>query len=192
MDPEQMTRPPTLSPSAPSSIEERMEKLSGSARGWHTVQMAVLGFVGICGVLHTADTTVPQGIQLVAAVLAAGAFVLGLVGVLTVGRVAYPIEPVRTEAELLHRLALLRGGIRTTVVALALVVVAALAGWWPHSSDAGTSASASVAVSDTFGRTWCGTLTTGPDNAVSLQTAGGTVAVPSNTIAAIATVATCE
>ncbi len=188
-----MTRPPAQPSPAPTTIDGRMEKLSETARGWHTVQMAVLGFVGICGILHTADSAVPRGIQVIAAVLAAGAFVLGLAGVLTVGRVAYPLEPVRTDADLVHRVAQLRGGIRTTVVALALVVVAALSGWWPHPGDAGgAAASTSVSVSDTNGRTWCGTLVAGPDGALSLQTANGVVAVPSNSIATIATVSTCN
>ena len=33
---------------APSRIAE----LRGSARGWHGVQLAVLGFIGLCGVLR--------------------------------------------------------------------------------------------------------------------------------------------
>ena len=191
MEPEQIIRPPEQT--SPTTIDARMDKLSETARGWHTVQMAVLGFVGICGILHTADGTVPHGIQLIAAVLAGGAFVLGLVGILTVGRVAYPLDSAHTEADLVRRVAQLRGGIRTTVVALALVVVAALSGWWPHSTDsAAATASVSVSVSDANGRTWCGTLVPGPDSAVSLQTAHGVVAVPSDSIATIASVSTCS
>jgi hypothetical protein len=35
---------------------DRLQELSASARGWHTIQMAVLGFIGICGVLRTTSS----------------------------------------------------------------------------------------------------------------------------------------
>ena len=35
---------------------DRLERLSASARGWHTIQMAVLGFIGICGILRTTSS----------------------------------------------------------------------------------------------------------------------------------------
>ena len=41
----------------------RLAELSASARGWHTIQMAVLGFIGICGVLRTSDSPAPRAIQ---------------------------------------------------------------------------------------------------------------------------------
>jgi hypothetical protein len=40
---------------------DRLKELSASARGWHTIQMAVLGFIGICGVLRTADGSLVTG-----------------------------------------------------------------------------------------------------------------------------------
>jgi hypothetical protein len=62
---------------------------------------------------------------------------------------------------------------------------------WPHSADDAAAGSASIAVSDGQGRSWCGTLVGGPDGAVNLQTASGVVVVPSSSIATIASVATC-
>ena len=45
MDPDEASVPrPAAAPG------DRLERLSASARGWHTIQMAVLGFIGICGV----------------------------------------------------------------------------------------------------------------------------------------------
>ena len=32
------------------------ERLQTSARGWHGVQLAVLGFIGLCGALHDAGS----------------------------------------------------------------------------------------------------------------------------------------
>jgi hypothetical protein len=42
---------------------DRLEELSASARGWHTIQMAVLGFIGICGVLRTTGSPAPRAVQ---------------------------------------------------------------------------------------------------------------------------------
>jgi hypothetical protein len=192
MDLEPEPGPSAPKPPASTGLDGRTDKLSETARGWHTIQIAVLGFVGICGVLRTADASTPTAVQVVAGVLAAAAFVAALAGVLAVARVAYPLDPVRTEGDLAGLRERLRRGIRTTIVALALVVVAALSGWWPHSADAGaTTGSASLSVTDAQGRNWCGTLVAGTGGTVSLRTADGVVDVPSGSIAAVETVANC-
>ena len=54
--------------------EDPVARLSESARGWHTIQLAVLGFIGICGVLHTSSSSAPHWVQ----VIAAGLAVIGL------------------------------------------------------------------------------------------------------------------
>ncbi len=36
----------------PAGPGDAMQRLSASAQGWHTIQLAVLGFMGICGVLR--------------------------------------------------------------------------------------------------------------------------------------------
>ena len=71
---------------------DRLEKLSTSARGWHTIQMAVLGFIGICGVLRTASSPAPRAVQWLAAALAVAALAAACVAIFTVGRVAYPVS----------------------------------------------------------------------------------------------------
>ena len=53
--------------------DDRLKELSASARGWHTIQMAVLGFIGICGVLRTADSPAPRTV-ITSVIIAKGAF----------------------------------------------------------------------------------------------------------------------
>ncbi|MCL2395565.1 MAG: hypothetical protein FWC87_12880 [Acidimicrobiaceae bacterium] len=95
--------------------------------------MAVLGFIGICGVLR-GSSTLKSAVQVTAAILAVGAFAVACLAIFTVGRVAYPVDTIERDGgkgpvELAYRQ--LHTGIRLTVVALILIVVAALSGWWP-------------------------------------------------------------
>jgi hypothetical protein len=178
------------SPEPSAAPDGRLDKLSTTARGWHTVQMAVLGFIGICGILHSSDGSAPRLVQVIAGILSAVAFGLALLSVLMVGRVAYPITPGTGDAGLARARGQLRNGIRTTVAALALIVLATLSGWWPHPTDA-AAGGASVAISDANGQTWCGSIVPGPDDAISLQTANGVVAVPAQMVAQLRAVTTC-
>src|SRR5215831_15723290 len=163
---------------------DRLKELSASARGWHTIQMAVLGFIGICGVLRTAGPA-PRAVQWLAAALAVAAL-----AIFNVGRVAYPISdaadgpgPLPPAGQAAARL---RAGIRLTVVAVILAVIAALSGWWPSPSR-----TAAVAVTGTNGQAWCGPLVTGPSGAISVSTSNGVVTVPTQAVAQIRTVAQC-
>jgi hypothetical protein len=148
--------------------------------------MAVLGFIGICGVLRTASSSVPGWVQLLAGVLAVAALVLAGTGVYLVGRVAYPLDATDAGPAAVARAAgRLRSGIRVTVVALILIVIAALSGWRPTRAEAGTG-SAAVTVSDRGGRTWCGHLVAGSRGAVAVDTTGGVVELPVTSVASIA------
>jgi hypothetical protein len=80
----------------------------------------------------------------------------------------------------------LRAGIRLTVAALILAVIAALSGWWPAAST-----TAAVAVTATSGQVWCGPLVSGPAGAISVRTARGVVTVPAQAIAQVRPVAQC-
>jgi hypothetical protein len=167
------------------------EELSASARGWHTIQMAVLGFIGICGVLRTtASSPAPRAVEVLAAVLAVAALVVACLAVFTVGRVAYPVTAATGDADAspgtAAAAARLRAGIRLTIVALILAVIAGLSGWWP--SAAATTA---TAVTGTAGQAWCGQLVDGAAGAISVRTANGVVAVPAQTIARVRPVAAC-
>jgi hypothetical protein len=119
-------------PSAPA-IDEALAKLSASAKGWHTIQLAVLGFIGICGVLQS-TTSAPRGVQIFGAGLAIAALAVAVIAVFMVGQVAWPLfDPTNlSPQERLMRVgAALNTGVRLTVVALVLIVVATLMGWWP-------------------------------------------------------------
>jgi hypothetical protein len=83
----------------------------------------------------------------------------------------------------------LRAGIRLTIVALILAVIAALSGWWPAAK---ASAAAAVAVTATSGQAWCGPLASGPAGAVSVRTASGVITVPAQAIAQVRPVAQCS
>src|SRR5215469_6982512 len=163
---------------------DRVEALAASARGWHTIQMAVLGFIGICGVLHTTSSSVPRTVQVLAAALAVTALAAAAIAIFAVGRVAYPIDETADDASALrfaaqatHRL---HTGIRLTIVAVILAVIAALSGWWP--AAAATSA---VAVTGTSGQAWCGPLVNGPDGAISVRTGNGIISIPAQVISQV-------
>jgi len=155
----------------------RQEELSASARGWHTIQMAVLGFIGICGVLRTTGSSpAPRAVEWLAAALAVAALGVACLAVFTVGRVAYPVTAATGDA----------GATRLTIVALILAVIAGLSGWWP--SAAATTA---TAITGTTGQAWCGQLVNGPSGAISVRTANGVIAVPTQAIAQVRPVAAC-
>jgi hypothetical protein len=169
---------------------DRLERLSSSARGWHTIQVAVLGFIGICGVLRTTSSPAPRAVQWLAAALAVAALAAACVAIFTVGRVAYPVSDGADNASAVPgaagAAARLRAGIRLTIVALILAVIAALSGWWPAGST-----TAAVAVTATSGQAWCGPLVSGPASAISVRTTQGVITVPTQAIAQVRPVAQC-
>ena len=168
----------------------RQEELSASARGWHTIQMAVLGFIGICGVLRTTGSSpAPRAVEWLAAALAVAALVAACLAVFTVGRVAYPVSTATGDAGVspdAAGAARLRAGIRLTIVALILAVLAGLSGWWPSAA-----AATATAITGTTGQAWCGQLVDGPTGAISVRTANGVIAVPAQAIAQVRPVAAC-
>ena len=121
--------------SGPAGPGDAMQRLSASAQGWHTIQMAVLGFIGICGVLRSTSTSTPRWVQVLAAILAIAALTVACMAIFTVGRVAYPVNAAIDnsggEPEVVQARRQLHIGIRLTVLALILIVIAALSGWWP-------------------------------------------------------------
>jgi uncharacterized membrane protein YedE/YeeE len=166
---------------------DRLERLSASARGWHTIQMAVLGFIGICGILRTTSSTAPRAVQWLAAALAVAALAVACMAIFTVGRVAYPVGDVlEADRAVAGGTARLRAGIQLTIIALILAVIAALSGWWPSPAS-----NPAVAVTGTTGQAWCGPLVSGPADAISVRTASGTITVPAQVIAQVSPVGRC-
>jgi hypothetical protein len=186
---------PDEASAAPSAPAEQLQRLSASARGWHTIQMAVLGFIGICGVLRTASSPAPRAVQWLAAALAVAALAVACVAVFTVGRVAYPVgDALDGAGAAAGGTGRLRAGIRLTIVALILAVIAALSGWWPapaSSAAVAAASSAAVAVTGTTGQAWCGPLVSGPAGAISVRTANGIITVPAQDIAEVSPAGRC-
>ncbi|HEY1321718.1 MAG TPA: hypothetical protein VGF32_15790 [Streptosporangiaceae bacterium] len=175
------------SEAGPAHPVDRLDKLAGSARGWHTIQVAVLGFIGICGVLRTTSSPAPRAVQWLAAALAIAALAAACAAIIMVGRVAYPVSDAADGAgAVAGAAARLRAGIRLTIVALILAVIATLSGWWPAARTA-----AAVDITASNGQAWCGPLVSGPAGAISVHTAQGVVTVPAQAIARVRPVAQC-
>jgi hypothetical protein len=165
-----------------------LAKLIESARGWHGVQLGVLGFIGFCGVLKMgADTSGPEWLQWIGTGGAFGAFAMALWSVVVVGKVAWPMGDPAGTADPAEMSAQLRSGVRTTVVSVALMAVAGLSAWWPAQS--GTS----VEVSDGNGGLACGVVTEGaPAGTMWLTTADGeTLPIRLAAVASVRPVTSC-
>jgi len=172
--------------------DDAFGRLASTAKGWHSMQMGVLGFIGLCGVLQSGNSGIPGWLESLSGLLAGVSFVVACVAMVLVGRVAYPFygaamagspDPARVS----RMGGQLKVGIRTSFVAVVLIVVSALSGWWPsEGGDAG-----SVQVRDVAGRTWCGSLTDAPTGSVGVRTADGTFAIRTDAIAEISPVGSC-
>jgi drug/metabolite transporter (DMT)-like permease len=113
-----------------------------SAQGWQRIQLAVLGFVGLCGVLRSGDAAAgPSWVDAAAGWLAVAALVLACTATYLVGRVAWPWrsgDREQTGPDPRRHLAAertLRAGVVMTYVAVAAISLAALAGWWPSEGE---------------------------------------------------------
>lgn len=138
-------------------MSERLAELRVSARGWHTVQLAVIGFIGLCGVLQGGRPDNPMWLQVLAGILALAALGIACVATVVVALVAWPLyggrEPVADEAVALERDGRrLKRGLALTFVALALLGLATASGWWPQDDGDGDL----VRVQAGNGDSWCG------------------------------------
>src|SRR5215217_1064887 len=79
----------------PSPPAGRLAELRLSARGWHGIQLAVIGFVGLCGVLKRETPGAPDWVQSLAGYLALAALALACLATYQVGRAAWPLYDVR-------------------------------------------------------------------------------------------------
>ena len=105
-------------------------QVQATAREWHKLQLGVLGFVGLCGVLRgDAGSGRPLWLQDLSGVAALAGLVLALVAVTLVATVAFPLAAVPSQPVPAARR--LRLGIGVTFVAVALTALSALSMWWP-------------------------------------------------------------
>ncbi len=153
-----------MSVTAPAS-QDRLAELRASAKGWHGVQLAALGFIGLCGVIQTGEATEPWALQVISGVLVLLAFVLACLGIYLVGRAAWPLyrgEPAREEAgeaEIETASRQLTRGLLMTFLSIAALALATAASWWPEEEDAGGGAGAQeVQVRTNDNRSACGEL----------------------------------
>jgi hypothetical protein len=170
----------------------RLTELRSSARGWHGVQLAVIGFVGLCGVLQGGRPDNPMWLQVFAGVLALAALGLACIATFIVALVAWPLyggrETAVTDeaAELERDGRRLKQGLVLTFVALAVLALATATGWWPQ-DDGGEQ----VAVQASNGERWCGTLADAGPGTLSVTVDGDPVAVALQDVAAVAPVDSC-
>lgn len=176
------------------SDPEALEELATSARGWHSIQLAVLGFIGFCGIIWDGDApTVRTWLRWLPGVLVVLSLLLALVAIHVVGRVAYPLRgsvqtaPEQVGQALDVRTRRLRRGIAMTYAAMAVLVVATLSGWVPDDSEVEDAA----VVADVTGQAWCGELGEGAGDELRLDTAEGTVTLAVDRVAVIHPVAGC-
>lgn len=175
------------------------EWLAGSARGWSRVQLAVLGFIGLCGVLQGDGRSRPEWLEGLAGWLGLSALVIACAAIYLVGQVAWPLggfassehgHPARSPESQARRLRL---GVALTSAATAVMALAALSNWWPDTTEEteGKAGAGLVRVSAADGRTWCGRLTEAPAGALRIVTDGGQVDVQERSIAEILSVERC-
>ncbi|MFF8378525.1 hypothetical protein ACF07V_20640 [Streptomyces sp. NPDC015661] len=161
-------------------------EVQASARGWLTLQLAALGFVGLCGALKaggSGTSAAPNGVEALAGVLVLLALVLACLAVYLVGRTAWPHSAAPdAPARAAHRL---RTGLVLTFATVLLTALAATSSWWP-TPEAPTTA---VEVTTSAG-TLCGELTRG-SGALALTVQGRTVDIPVTEVLSVTPVAGC-
>ena len=178
---------------------DRLAELRGSAKGWHGVQLAALGFIGLCGVLQTGDESDPMALQVIAGILVLVAFVCACVGIYYVGRAAWPIygpEPVLPRAAepgaVERASAELRRGLKLTFASIALVALATTASWWPKEDRGADAGGGQVEVQAADGATVCGELAdSGRSGTLRILTASQPVEVELARVASVRPVGGC-
>ncbi len=175
------------------TADRPLADLANSARGWHGVQLAVLAFIGLCGVLSDADPTLPRWLQITAGVLAVAALIVSCLSIFVVASVAWPFSARVASSDVAQGGARrLRSGIALTYAAVGLMALAASSSWWPTPDDGDIEgAGATVRITDQAGRTACGTIVDGPEATIRLATADGTVELAADGLADIVPVDGC-
>jgi hypothetical protein len=179
----------------PDAEPGRLAELRTSARGWQGIQLAVLGFIGLCGVLQRGEPSDPMWLQVLAGVLVLGSLVLACVATYLIGRVAWPLYGARHSAsaagepdERARASRDLTRGLLLTFAAVAMLALGAATAWWPHQEeDAGGLVEAQAAAGE-----WCGRLAAAQPGTLQIVTAQRPVVVPIQSLAALRPVDKCE
>jgi hypothetical protein len=168
----------------------RLAELRTSARGWHGVQLAVIGFIGLCGVLQGGRPDNPKWLQVWAAILAIAALVLACVATFQVARVAWPLyggrEVTDDDAAVEREGRRIKQGLVLTFASVAVLALGTATGWWPQDGKKGL-----VAVQVANGATLCGTLGAANPGNVTVSVDGRSVALSLQDVTAIRSVDSC-
>jgi hypothetical protein len=174
----------------------RLAALRVSARGWHGIQLAAIGFIGLCGVLQGGRPDNPMWLQVFAGIMALAALALVIVATVIVALVAWPLysgrEPsVADEAAELDRDGRrLKRGLVLTFASLAVLALGTATGWWPQDEGDGGGGGL-VAVEATNGERWCGTLDDAGPGRLGVSVDGSPVVVSLQDVAAVDPVDSC-
>ncbi|MEU6978697.1 hypothetical protein [Streptomyces sp. NPDC046371] len=174
-------------------MNDSEEAVRTSARGWLTLQLASLGFVGLCGALKAgggSDATAPRGIEAIAGVLVLISLLLAVLAVYLVGRTAWPHTGVDDPVRAARRL---RTGLVLTFATVLLTALAATSSWWPAPDKAAPAPDAPAAMQvevGTSGGSLCGELGRG-SGTLTLVVEGRTVDVPLSDVTSVTPVADC-
>ena len=170
----------------------RLAELRTSARGWHGVQLAVIGFIGLCGVLQGGRPDNPTWLQVWAAILAVLALVLACVATFQVARVAWPLYGGREvsgedDAAAVEREGRrIKHGLVLTFASVAVLALGTATGWWPQKQEDGL-----VSVEVANGATLCGTLGAANPGNVTVSVDGRSVGLSLQDVTAIRSVDSC-
>lgn len=185
--------------SGENSSASRLVELRASAKGWHGVQLAVLGFIGLCGVLQgAAGQSGPHWLQVLAGLLVLLALALACTATALVATAAWPVHEIEdgvaagaSADNLLHHTASrLRLGIMITFLAVVVLAVGATSSWWPE--DAATSGGTASLVEITTNQgAACGTLQDGDPGTVTISSGGRQVVVPAESVVRLRPVTSC-
>jgi len=187
-----------MTDSAPAA-QDRLAELRASANGWHGIQLAALGFIGLCGVIQTGESTEPWTLQVLSGVLVLAAFALACAGICLVGRAAWPLyradEPLEAaqggEAAVAAASRQLTRGLLMTFLSIAALALATATSWWPEKTG-GDGAAQQVQVQTDDGRSACGALGEAPQPGTLRVIADAqAVDVPLDAVASIAPAGGC-
>jgi hypothetical protein len=167
----------------------RLSELRSSARGWHGVQLAVIGFIGLCGVLQGGRPDNPMWLQVFAGLLAIAALVVACAATFLVARVAWPLyggrePPVTDEAAVERDGRRVRRGLVLTFAAVALLALGTATGWWPQ-EEVGSGGGGLVTVELTNGQRVCGALEKAASGNLGVSVNGSPLVVPLDNVAAV-------
>ena len=168
----------------------RLAELRVSARGWHGIQLAVIGFIGFCGVLQSGRPDNPTWLQVWAGILVLVALALACTATFLVGRVAWPLFAGPADGDFESEARRLRRGLLLTFVAVAVLALGTASGWWPQ--PAGEDGNDQlVAVQASSGERACGSLEDANPGSLRVSVDGRPVVVSLRDVAALDPVDSC-